>query len=360
MMSNAEMTDPVSGTEGLLANAPPFQNSQRAMSLLLLAHLPFTVLYYWQLFSLPHYRFFPLALVAVAFLFFRRRNSQVERWNWLARFLLFCDVLCLAAAMVLAQPWLAVAGLMLCLAGWCMASRGKDYTGSLLSLTVIPLTTLRVPGEVDEQLLSWLRDKCFQGVSKFCHRIDLIHYTKDDTLFFAEKSFTSADLTRSAVFLFFTMCLAAVIAGYQRRSFLHAVLVVFSGGVISASLTLLRAIAAVWLWQRYSVDLTVGVAGVATDVFLVVLSAGCLLSADAFWDIFTKVVPDIVRMGPVKSFRNPFIFLWNRWVATAMPNPESAETPVSALFPGATSVFAGVLVISVLGQLADWLLKRVV
>ena len=108
------------------------------------------------------------------------------------------------------------------------------------------------------------------------------------------------------------------------------------------------------------VDLTVGVAGVATDVFLVVLSAGCLLSADAFWDIFTKVVPDIVRMGPVKSFRNPFIFLWNRWVATAMPNPESAETPVSALFPGATSVFAGVLVISVLGQLADWLLKRVV
>ena len=330
------------------------------MALLLLAHAPFVMLYYWHLFAVPAYRFFPLALIAFAYLFVRRRNSAVERWNWFARFLLFCDVLCLSASLILALPWLAVAGMMLCLAAVCMTSRAKGYTSSLLSLVVIPLTTLRVAGGFDLQALDWLREKCFLSVSKFCHRIDLIHYMKGDTLFFEEKTFSSATLTRSAEALFLTLCLAAIIAAYQRRSFLHAVLVVICGGVIAATLTLVRAVAVVWLWNQYSIDLAMGPAGIVTDVLLVVIAAACLLSADALLNVLSAFVPDIKRMGPVELFWNPFIYLWNRWMASAMPNPFPSETPLVPLFPRATAVFAVILVISLMGQIADLLLKRVV
>jgi NADH:ubiquinone oxidoreductase subunit 6 (subunit J) len=190
--------------------------------------------------------------------------------------------------------------------------------------------------------------------------MDLIHYLKDDTLFFAEKTFSSENLTRSADLLFLTMCLAAIIAAYQRRSFLHAVLVVICGGVTVASLTLIRAVTVLWLWNRYSVDLAMGPAGIATDVFLVVIAVACLVSADAFLNVLSAFVPDFKRMGPVELFWNPFIYLWNRWVASAMPNPFPSETPVVSLFPGATAVFAVILVISLMGQIADLLLKRVI
>lgn len=359
-MPNAETVDQVPATTALPVNAAPLGSSQRAMSLLLLAHAPFVMLYYWHLFAVPPYRFFPLALIAFAYLFVRRRNSAVERWNWFARFLLFCDVICLSASLILALPWLAVAGMMLCLAAGCMAARAKGYTSSLLSLVVIPLTTLRVSGGVDLQVLDWLRDRCFLSVSKFCHRMDLIHYLKDDTLFFAEKTFSSANLTRSAESLFLTMCLAAIIAAYQRRSFLHAVLVVICGGIIAAILTLLRAVTVLWLWNQYSVDLAMGPAGIATDVFLVVIAAGCLVSADALLNVLSAFVPDIERMGPVELYWNPFIYLWNRWAASALPNPFPSETPVVSLFPRATLVFGVILVISLMGQIADLLLKRVV
>ncbi len=359
-MPNTETVDQVPGTPDLPVNAAPSGSSQRAMALLLVAHAPFVMLYYWHLFAVPPYRFFPLALIAFVFLFVRRRNPAVERWNWFARFLLFCDVLCLSASLILALPWLAVAGMMLCLAAVCMTSRAKGYTSSLLSLAVIPLTTLRVAGGFDLQVLDWLRDKCFLSVSKFCHRIDLIHYMKDDSLFFAEKTFSSATLTRSAEALFLTLCLAAIIAAYRRRSFLHSALVVICGGVIAASLTLIRAVAVLWLWNKYSVDLAMGPAGIVTDVFLVVIAAACLVSADALLNVLSAFVPDIKRMGPVELFWNPFIYLWNRWAASAMPNPFPSETPLVPLFPRATAVFATVLVISLIGQIADLLLKRVV
>ncbi len=357
-MSSPGITTPDSSIPTAAAPAPPFQSATRQMAILLLAHAPFVLLYYYQLLTPTYYRFFPLAVGAFIVFFQQRRSRTVERWNWLSRFLLFCDLLCLTASLILAIPWLAVLGLVLALMAWCMASRQPGYTGSLLSLAVIPLTTLRFGQTNESMLLDWLSTKCLQHVSRICHSLEVLHYTREGNLYCSGKSFSASDLT-SAQSLFLCLSLAAVIAGWQRRSILHALALVLCGAATAVCMALVNGLIVIWIWQRFEIDLTSGF-GFAVDCtgwFL--LTCSILISADQFLSVWTFAVPDIRRQGELEAFLNPLILLWNRWMASAVLTPKPAEIPVLPLFAKSSWVPTVILLVALLGQFVDFLLKRI-
>ena len=338
--------------------APPFHSATWPMVLLLLAHAPFVLFYYYQLLTPSWYRFFPLALGAFVVLFQRRRSRTVERWSWLARFLLFCDLLCLIAALVIASPWLAVLGLVLALMAWCMASRQPGYTGSLLSLAVIPATTLRFGQANESQLLEWLAEKCLGHISRICHGFEVLHYTRDGDLHCSGKFFSASELT-NVQSLFLCLSLAALIAGWQRRSLWHSLALVLCGAATAVCMALLHGLTMIWLWQRYGVDLTSGVGFFAGWSGWFLFSCAVLFSADELLSVFTYAVPDVPRQGELESFLNPFILLWNRWMASGMKNPNPTETPVMPLLSRVSWIPGLIVLIAFLGQLVDFLLKRV-
>lgn len=339
-------------------SAPPVRGATWPMLLLLLAHAPFVLFYYYQLLTPSYYRFFPLVLVAFAVLFQQRRSRTVERWSWLARFLLFCDLLCLTAALVLAVPWLAVLGMVLALMAWCMASRQPGYTGSLLSLAVIPATTLRFGLANESQLLQWLAEKCLRHVSRICHGLEVLHYTRDGDLHCSGKLFSASELT-NVQSLFLCLSLAALIAGWQRRSLWHSLALVFCGAATAICMALVHGLTVIWLWQRYGIDLTSGFSFVAGRTGWFLITCGFLISADQLLSVWTFAVPDIPRQGELESFLNPIILLWNRWMASGMKNPNPTETPVVPLLSKVSWIPGVILFIAVFGQFVDFLLKRV-
>jgi hypothetical protein len=75
-----------------------------------------------------------------------------------------------------------------------------------------------------------------------------------------------------------------------------------------------------------------------------------LMSADAGLDLFTAWIPDIRRPGAMAIYANPFIYSWNRYIATSMPDPKTSSVPNRPLAAKAVKVFAVVTVLALLGQ----------
>jgi hypothetical protein len=75
-----------------------------------------------------------------------------------------------------------------------------------------------------------------------------------------------------------------------------------------------------------------------------------LMSADAGLDLLTAWIPDIRRPGAMAIYANPFIYSWNRYVASSQTSSESSSIPARPLAAKAVKVFAVVTVLALVGQ----------
>ena len=318
--------------------------------LLLAAHLPFAVLHYVGTWKLEHYQFFPFALGMFAWLFHTRRDPSLERWGWFSLALIGADLFLLGASVWLSRPWLAVAGMMALLTAWCRASRERGYGGSLLCLSLLVILTLRLPNDRDNQLIQWLQGRTTAFASGICHRVGLVHFSDGNTLTVPGKKFLIAEACSGVKSLFTIMFIASLVIAMKRRSMLHGLTLVLMGMGTAGLMNTVRVLSVIIVWEKYQFDLSTGWIHDALGYLTLGIAALMLMSADAGLDLLTAWIPDIRRPGAMAIYANPFIYSWNRYVASSLSNPESSSIPARPLAAKAVKVFAVVTVLALVGQ----------
>lgn len=318
--------------------------------LLLAAHLPFAVLHYVGTWKLEHYQFFPFALGMFAWLFHTRRDPSLERWGWFSLALIGVDLFLLGASVWLSRPWLAVAGMMALLTAWCRASRERGYGGSLLCLSLLVILTLRLPNDRDNQLIQWLQGRTTAFASGICHRVGLVHFSDGNTLTVPGKKFLIAEACSGVKSLFTIMFIASLVIAMKRRSMLHGLTLVLMGMGTAGLMNTVRVLSVIIVWEKYQFDLSTGWIHDALGYLTLGIAALMLMSADAGLDLLTAWIPDIRRPGAMAIYANPFIYSWNRYVASSWSNSESSSIPARPLAAKAVKVFAVVTVLALVGQ----------
>ncbi len=324
--------------------------------LLVLAHLPFAVIHYYRTWSLEHYQFFPFAIGMFVWLFHTRRAPELERWGIVSKLLVAADLACLVGAIVIASPWVAVVGLVLLLMAWTLASREQGYPQSLVYLSILMMLTVRLPGEMDTTLINWLQGRTTAFASAICHRIGLLHFSEGNVLSVPGKTFLVAEACSGVKSLFTILFIAGLVICIKRRSALHSLILLACGMGAAGLMNAARVLAVIYVWDRYKFDLSTGFLHDAIGYVSLSIAAGLLMSADAFFDLLTSKIPDVPRPGLAVTYKNPFIYLWNRWLATPEQGPmEPAVAPAMsmpvALFSG------GVFLAAVAAQVADVVIR---
>jgi exosortase len=318
--------------------------------LLLAAHLPFAALHYVGTWKLEHYQFFPFAIGMFAWLFHTRRDPSLERWGWFSLALIGADLFLLGASVWLSRPWLAVAGMMALLTAWCRASRERGYGGSLLCLSLLVILTLRLPNDRDNQLIQWLQGRTTAFASGICHRVGLVHFSDGNTLTVPGKKFLIAEACSGVKSLFTIMFIASLVIAMKRRSMLHGLTLVLMGMGTAGLMNTVRVLSVIIVWEKYQFDLSTGWIHDALGYLTLGIAALMLMSADAGLDLLTAWIPDIRRPGAMAIYANPFIYSWNRYVASSRSNSESSSIPARPLAAKAVKVFAVVTVLALVGQ----------
>jgi hypothetical protein len=125
----------------------------------ILAILPMSYLEIGSLWSRIHTRFFPLPLVAVLVLVFWQgsvtKTASIKRLTVSYVLLLIGSVLVVANFWML-SPWIAQLCSVVLLSGWALTRLGEVAWPRILGWTTLLATTIRLPGNFDIQLLSWL------------------------------------------------------------------------------------------------------------------------------------------------------------------------------------------------------------
>ena len=353
------MTDPGENIAPAETSSASGRTTTIAMCLLLAAHLPSAIPHYIRTWSLEHYQFYPFAIGMFAWLFHTRRTPGAERWGVLAKLLLAADLACLGFGVFKPSPWLVVLGMMFGIAAWCLASAERGFQRSLLYLALLPALTLRLPNDMDTQLIQWLQNRTTAFASGIGHRIDLIHYSEGNVLSVPGKTFLVAEACSGVKSLFTILFIAALVICMKRRPPLHGMVLLLCGMGTAGLMNVARVLSVISVWGWKRIDLSTGLIHDVLGYASLAVAAGILLSADAFFDVFSAPVPDFQRPGIISQYRNPLTWLWNQWIAT-IPEDPKFEPPQRQSASGRLVAVTGVLlVIACAGQAMQFVMGRI-
>ena len=282
------------------------------LMLLALAHLPWLLSYWLGLWNQQHYQFFPFALGAFALLFANRRSKTVNAWSVWSSLLIGFDILCLAVGMVLNSPLIVAVGMMAWLFAWCINHQDEGHYRSLGNLILLPLMTVRLPLNSDEQVIHWLQRITTSIASRLLDQMGMLHAREGNVIQFPGKSFLVAEACSGVQSLFTILFLAALVICLRRRSIAHGILLLISGFAFAGIMNVARVMTIAIAWEKYHKDWSVGFTHEFLGYCCLTVAAALLMSADAFLEFLLDRVPDVRRMGTVAYFRNPLIAAWNR------------------------------------------------
>lgn len=323
-------------------------------SLLMVAHLPFTCIYFFDLWRFSaHYHFFPFAILAFVWLFATRRRDAPEKWGWFQKILVGVDLLFLIAGVGLYSPWMVAAGLVLSLLAWCSACEDREFDRRLTYLVVLPALLLRLPLNGDLYLTDALQSVTTRIASRLLLRVDYLHLLHGNVLEFADRRFLVEEACSGVQSLFTVLFLAALIVCWKRRTLAYAILFIPGGILFAGIMNVLRIVAIAIAWEGYKVDLSSGLAHDVIGYVSLTVAVGLLLSADMFCSFIADPVPDVPRPGPVSRWLNPLITVWNwmfgylRRPAMAAGRAVSTEAPLPLFRPAVLG--SGILCVLLLG-----------
>jgi len=295
------------------------------LMLLALAHLPWLVIYWLGLWNQQHYQFFPFALGAFALLFAKRRSRTIKNWSVLSSLLVGFDILCLAAGVALNSPWIVAVGMMAWLFAWCINQKDEGHSRSLGYLILLPLMTLRLPLNSDEQVIHWLQRITTSIASRLLDQMGMLHFREGNVIQFPGKSFLVAEACSGVQSLFTILFLAALVISLRRRSIAHGILLLISGFAFAGIMNVARVMTIAVAWEKYHYDWSVGFTHELLGYCCLIAAAALLMSADAFLEFLLDRVPDVRRMGTVAFYRNPLIAAWNRCFVIGYEGTDAAS-----------------------------------
>ncbi len=154
------------------------------VTVVLLAHLPLLLLHLGDLWQFrPHYRYFPILLIAVGWLFWRRvRFSGQSQRSWWAASLLAAGLLTLVAAMVFLSPWLAAVATLLSLGGligrYAIPGQARDWLPAWVAMWLI----VPPPRQWDVRLIEAMQGSALQTVGRLFDILSVRHLMEGNVL----------------------------------------------------------------------------------------------------------------------------------------------------------------------------------
>lgn len=321
------------------------------LTLIGIAHLPFVVLYFTRLWNIEHYQFFPFALGAFAWLVNTRRIKGLLLWKPASSVCLAVDLCFLAGGVYLYSPWLVcVGGLFLCLS-ICLALQDFEFDSSLAYLALLPAITLRLPLQMDTQVIQWLQSVTTRVASVVLNHFGYLHLRAGNVLEFPGKRFMVEEACSGVQSLFTLLFLAALIACGYRRKWLHTILVLASAICFAGLMNVLRVSTVSMAWFSYGIDISTGWQHDMIGYVALVIAAMLVFSTDGFLNLVCSPVPDEPSIGRSGMFWNPLTTVWN-WVFLVRNRMEEPSIETTSRHHPIVSMIAGVIcVVSVAAQL---------
>lgn len=225
-----------------------------------LAPLPLAGMQLVELWDKPYYRFFPLFLVVVGYLAWRRwpepSDAPLERVSILSRFWTGLSWILSLSAVLLFSPWLGMAALIAALGGAAARVLGSGFRERVLPVWLLLwLLMPPLPGG-DGPVVAALRWGIWRTADAVLDRLGYLHWMVGDVLEVADRRFVLDDTFGPLNSPFAILSVAAILAVWRRRTLVPALLLIGSALSWFALAHILRFLAVPAVYVRYQVDLT--------------------------------------------------------------------------------------------------------
>jgi exosortase len=250
---------------------------------LLAAHLPLLVQHAVQIWLRPHYRFFPLVLVAAVGLAWLRLRSQPASQPgspWFAGPALLAAWLVLVAAEVLSSSWLgAVAGLM-ALAALTYAVGGATLCRRLAPAWLLLWLAVPPPLELDRDLILWLQSETTRWSSAVLDLLGVFHLTAGHVVEIDGRRLLVDQACSGVNSLFSVLACTLFLIFLARRPPLRAALLLAAavGWVLLVNVARVAGVGVIL--ARWNVDLSTGWRHDAFGLLLFLAAVGLIASTD--------------------------------------------------------------------------------
>jgi exosortase len=328
--------------------------------LIALAHAPLLYVYFQQLWSRPHYQFFPLVLAASAWFVWSRWEQRVpsgSRSLWVSRGLLAASAVLLALAF-LRLSTLAAFGSFLLVAGAFLLRSGIPALGPWLLLLLV----VRIPYGQDVALIQWMQRLTSRLSSTALDTIGVEHIADGNVLLFPQTSLFVEEACSGVVSLLAIVACAGILAVWWRRSIVHAVLMIATAVFLAGAMNVVRVVTIAVALDSFDVDLSEGWRHELLGLVIFAVSLGALFSLDRFY--YFLLGP--IHRNPLAPYwdlieDNVVVDFWNHFVGREAPEEELAvydqeddEAAVSKPERTATALTKQDLAKRSLGFTVDW------
>ena len=298
--------------------------------------LPLLVVHFQQLWSRPHYQYFPMVLVAVAILYQLRRTDSdreiAQTRPLLAGLGLLAGVALASYAVLRISPLLCCTAWLLTMVAFVSRTPVKSWAAWALLWLL-----LRLPQGRDVWLIQWLQKITTQISSGVLDQLHIDHIQEGHVLAFPDRKLLVEEACSGVVSLFTIVATAAIFGAFLRRSFFHTILLMVAGAFWAGAANILRVVSIAVCIERYGIDLTSGwphdFLGLA--VFCVTLVT--LFSTDALLRFVTGPVGLDDMSLSEQIHENLLVRIWNRlfWPRHERQTALLEEqTPITPFIPG--------------------------
>lgn len=288
------------------------------------ACIPWLLAYFFGLWKLEHYRFFPFAVLVSGWLIYTRwdRKFHAPR-GWLGWIAVGTGLATIAFGTLARSPWLGAVGSGSLLFAFCFSVRDRHHVQSLIALCLPVLLTLRLPLNFDQILVVQLQHITTALSSVVLDLIGIPHAVSNNVIQLASRELFVAEACSGIQSVFTLLFLAVAIVALNRRPIWTTLLYVGITLVLAVATNVLRvcviAIADSWM----SLDLAMG--WQHDLVGYLALGVGVLLLLS-----FDQLIRTMIHPVHIEGSRqNPFLLLWQFVVADHdddFDNKESASS----------------------------------
>lgn len=260
--------------------------TKRTALLIGIGCLPLLLAFFWNLWSKPAFRFYPVAVIAGLWLLRRgwrtlhddlRPGSGRMVIGWLG--LAFAALL---VSTLLWTPWggavgtlLAVAGLIWWLGGWGLF---RALLPGLLMLAIV----VRPPLGVGTSVLETLGTKLLKAASRMLYEMSVPHYISGTAIELPSLKLSFSEITALTNIIPSVIAFSLLYALWRRRSVVRVVLGLLVVPAFPVLLVSAAIIAGIRLSLADHFDVFAGMRGVAIQAGIFLVSAGLVVSFDEF------------------------------------------------------------------------------
>lgn len=269
-----------------------------ACAIVLVAHAYMGSVYFRDLWRRPHYQFFPLAYLGMAWLTYARTRTMgaLESGNsWLVGALLIAQSTLIGASLLFASGWIAGFAIFALTPILIYAVGSWKLLKRLTPVWLLMLLTLRPPLSLDTQLVTYLQFLTSQWGSMILDAFSVVHRTAGNVLKMPKGEYFVEEACSGINSLLTVLTATLFYAVFMRWGYIRTTLMVLAGVVWVMIANLTRVVGVAVLAGLYELPID---KGTPHDIYGFVLffgTLGLLWSTDQF---FAAILPESLTEEP--------------------------------------------------------------